>query len=377
MNALQDGFTSGKLTGFSIAADGTVQGRYSNGQTRALGQVVLANFTNPNGLQPLGNNMWAETAASGEAQVGAPGTANLGALQSGAVEESNVDLTAELVDMITAQRNYQANAQTIKTQDSPDAGEPAKRHRTDLRTTHGSTHLHRDVGRNRRSSGRLVANNLANVSTPGFRAEIATFRAVTMSRRRQLVHDNTTRPSCARRRAPTSRPGRSRHRRALDVAIRGRAGSRCRPPTAARLTRAPAAAGRRGRHAVTPRPGGARRRRPDRGPPGAAWPSARTARCRVRRQPPTAWRRSASSSSSIRTANASRAATTACSAPPTASRRRRSAVRSRRRARRQQREPGEAMVAMIALARQFEMQMKMLRKRRRQRAVRQPAAQLS
>ena len=78
---------------------------------------MLANFTNPNGLQPLGNNAWSETASSGQSIVGTPGTGSLGVLQSSAVEDSNVDLTTELVNMITAQRVYQANAQTIKTQD--------------------------------------------------------------------------------------------------------------------------------------------------------------------------------------------------------------------------------------------------------------------
>jgi flagellar hook protein FlgE len=113
----QDGFTSGRLAGFSIAQDGAIVARYTNGQTRTQGQVVLANFNNPNGLQPLGNNLFAETAASGQPLVGSPGSSNLGVLQSGALEDSNVDLTAELVDMIVAQRVYQANAQTIKTQD--------------------------------------------------------------------------------------------------------------------------------------------------------------------------------------------------------------------------------------------------------------------
>jgi flagellar hook protein FlgE len=73
---------------------------------------------NPQGLAPLGGNLWGETNASGQPLVGAPDTGTLGALQGGALEESNVDLTAELVNMITAQRVYQANAQTIKTQDS-------------------------------------------------------------------------------------------------------------------------------------------------------------------------------------------------------------------------------------------------------------------
>lgn len=114
----QDGYTAGHLQRFSAGADGIVLGQYSNGQSHALGQVVLANFANPNGLQPLGNNAWAETSTSGVPLVGTPSSGSLGVLQSSAVENSNVDLTAELVNMITAQRVYQANAQTIKTQDS-------------------------------------------------------------------------------------------------------------------------------------------------------------------------------------------------------------------------------------------------------------------
>jgi flagellar hook protein FlgE len=113
----QDGFSSGQLSGFGVGSDGTVQGRYTNGQTRNLGQFLLSSFPNANGLQPLGNNQFAETADSGQPVSGSPASGNLGVLQSGAVEESNVDLTAELVDLITAQRVYQANAQTIKTQD--------------------------------------------------------------------------------------------------------------------------------------------------------------------------------------------------------------------------------------------------------------------
>lgn len=113
----QDGFTSGRLSGFNTADDGTIVGRYSNGQSKNLGQVILASFTNPNGLQSLGGNAWAVSASSGPALNGTPGSGLLGVLQSSAVEDSNVDLTAELVNMITAQRVYQANAQTIKTQD--------------------------------------------------------------------------------------------------------------------------------------------------------------------------------------------------------------------------------------------------------------------
>lgn len=113
----QNGAAAGRLSGFSIGQDGLIQSRYSNGQFLTQAQVVLANFVNPNGLNPLGGNAWAETSASGQALVGAPTSGNLGALQSGAVENSNVDLTAELVNMITAQRVYQANAQTVRTQD--------------------------------------------------------------------------------------------------------------------------------------------------------------------------------------------------------------------------------------------------------------------
>lgn len=113
----QDGFTSGRLAGFNTGADGIILGRYSNGQSKKLGQVALSSFTNPNGLQSLGGNAWAESSASGQPLSGIPGTSTLGVLQSSAVEDSNTDLTAELVNMITAQRYYQANAQTIKTQD--------------------------------------------------------------------------------------------------------------------------------------------------------------------------------------------------------------------------------------------------------------------
>lgn len=113
----QDGYTSGKLSKFNTSKDGTIVGSYTNGRTAVLGQVALANFTNPNGLQSLGDNQWNETATSGPALVGVPGSGSMGVLTSNAVEDSNTDLTGELVNMITAQRVYQANAQTIKTQD--------------------------------------------------------------------------------------------------------------------------------------------------------------------------------------------------------------------------------------------------------------------
>lgn len=113
----QDGYAAGNLVGLSVGSDGLIKGRYSNDQTFALGQIVMANFTSPTGLQSLGNNQWVETSNSGPALVGAPNSSNLGILSSSTVEESNVDLTAELVNLITQQRNYQANAQSIKTQD--------------------------------------------------------------------------------------------------------------------------------------------------------------------------------------------------------------------------------------------------------------------
>ncbi|KUY97157.1 flagellar biosynthesis protein FlgE [Burkholderia territorii] len=119
-NLAQDGYASGTLTTFSIGADGKLTGNYSNGQTAVLGQIVLANFNNPNGLVNLGGNQYAESSASGVPQISAPGSTNHGSLQGSALENSNVDLTSQLVNLITAQRNYQANAQTIKTQQTVD-----------------------------------------------------------------------------------------------------------------------------------------------------------------------------------------------------------------------------------------------------------------
>ena len=113
----QDGYASGELTGIKIADDGMVMASYSNGVSRAEAQVALANFKNPQGLAPGGGNLWTETSDSGNAVMGKPGAGSLGMLRAGALEDSNVDLTSELVNMMTAQRAYQANAQTIKTQD--------------------------------------------------------------------------------------------------------------------------------------------------------------------------------------------------------------------------------------------------------------------
>ncbi|HEX5685332.1 MAG TPA: flagellar hook protein FlgE [Ideonella sp.] len=116
-NLDQDGYSAGSLSGITFDSSGVVMARYTNGQTKPAGQLQLANFRNPQGLQPLGGNGWRTTYASGDPLVGTPSSGSFGALQAGALEESNVDLTGELVSMITAQRNYQANAQTIKTMD--------------------------------------------------------------------------------------------------------------------------------------------------------------------------------------------------------------------------------------------------------------------
>lgn len=116
-NLSQNGYAPGQITGVAIESNGMVMARYSNGQNKAAGQIELATFRNPQGLKPLGGNVWASSFASGDPVVGVPGQGNLGVLQAGALEDSNVDLTAELVNMMTAQRVYQANAQTIRTQD--------------------------------------------------------------------------------------------------------------------------------------------------------------------------------------------------------------------------------------------------------------------
>ena len=113
----QDGYASGDLTSINISNDGMVMASYSNGVTRSEAQVALANFRNPQGLLAVGGNNWVESFDSGPAVMGKPGDGNFGSLRAGALEDSNVDLTAELVNMMTAQRAYQANAQTIKTQD--------------------------------------------------------------------------------------------------------------------------------------------------------------------------------------------------------------------------------------------------------------------
>lgn len=116
-NFTQTGYPTGEYAGMSIAADGSIMANYTNGESQAMGYVALADFNNLQGLQPVGGNAWAETGASGGPVVGRPGTNGLATLQGQSVEESNVDMSQELVNMIIAQRTYQANAQTIKTQD--------------------------------------------------------------------------------------------------------------------------------------------------------------------------------------------------------------------------------------------------------------------
>ncbi len=113
----QDGYPPGELTGVSISEDGSVMARYSNGESVLSAQIALTNFRNLQGLQPQGSGYWLQTVASGDPITSAPRDPGFGTVRQGALEESNVDITAELVNMITAQRAYQANAQTIKTQD--------------------------------------------------------------------------------------------------------------------------------------------------------------------------------------------------------------------------------------------------------------------
>lgn len=115
---VQTGFTTGRLSGIDIADTGVITSRFTNGQSRTLGQLALANFSNQQGLRQLGGTTWSESFESGAALVSAPGSGSLGLVESGALEGSNVDLTEQLVGLITAQRNFQANAQVISTADT-------------------------------------------------------------------------------------------------------------------------------------------------------------------------------------------------------------------------------------------------------------------
>ena len=111
----QDGFTSGRLDGLEIDSSGTIRANYTNGQNTPLGKIVVANFNNQNGLKQIGNATYVETAVSGTPQVGEAGSEGFGNILSGSLERSNVDITEELVNLITAQRNYQASAKAIET----------------------------------------------------------------------------------------------------------------------------------------------------------------------------------------------------------------------------------------------------------------------
>lgn len=113
----EDGYATGRLSGIEVSQEGVVQARFTNGQATPLGQIAMATFANPQGLQQLGNTGWGETFSSGPVIRGAANTSNFGLVQSGALEGSNVDITAQLVNMITAQRSFQANAQAITTFD--------------------------------------------------------------------------------------------------------------------------------------------------------------------------------------------------------------------------------------------------------------------
>lgn len=112
-----DGYSAGEMTGLQVDDSGIISAVYDNGRTRIQGQVVLASFTNPNGLAESDSTTWTETFASGEALIGVAGSGALGTLTAGAYEDSNVDLTSELVSLMTAQRNYQANAKSVSTAD--------------------------------------------------------------------------------------------------------------------------------------------------------------------------------------------------------------------------------------------------------------------
>ncbi|HXZ62657.1 MAG TPA: flagellar hook-basal body complex protein, partial [Acidimicrobiales bacterium] len=109
----QDGYAAGTLDSYSIGSDGQITGSYSNGTSQSLGTIALAQFANPDGLENLGNTDYAPTAASGNPQLGSPGSSGLGTLQGGAVEGSNVDLATELTDLIEAQTAYQANTKVV------------------------------------------------------------------------------------------------------------------------------------------------------------------------------------------------------------------------------------------------------------------------
>lgn len=112
----QNGYTAGSLVGITIDQNGTIVGNYSNEQKQTVGALILATFRTPEGLESVGNNVWIETAASGQPLFGTAGIGRFGTVESGALEVSNVDMTKELVNLIVAQRTFQANAQSVKAQ---------------------------------------------------------------------------------------------------------------------------------------------------------------------------------------------------------------------------------------------------------------------
>lgn len=114
---VQDGYTNGQMIGITFNKDGSIMANYSNEQKVKVADITVANFLNPEGLKPMGDNVWGATTASGQAVTGTPGVGRLGSIESGVLEASNVDLSKNLVDLIVAQRTYQANAQSIKSQD--------------------------------------------------------------------------------------------------------------------------------------------------------------------------------------------------------------------------------------------------------------------
>ena len=114
----QTGYATGRLSGIDIDAEGILSARFTNGQSQTLGKVALANVANPQGLSPQGDTVWGETFSAGDLILGEAGTGSFGLMQSGALESSNVDIAAALVNLITAQRNFQANAQVISTADT-------------------------------------------------------------------------------------------------------------------------------------------------------------------------------------------------------------------------------------------------------------------
>jgi len=117
-NLQQDGFTTGRLAGLDVNQTGVLFARYTNGQSLTLSQIALANFNNQEGLSPVGQSAWVQTFSSGGPVIGTPGSSTLGTLKSSSLEGSNVDLSNELVKMIIAQRNFQANSKTIQTENA-------------------------------------------------------------------------------------------------------------------------------------------------------------------------------------------------------------------------------------------------------------------